>query len=585
VRKALALALAAAVCCAFLPALRNGFVWDDNQYVLKNPHVLAGPTAADLRWALTAFEQGNWHPLTWFSHQLDVRLFGLRPRGHHAVNILLHAANALLLFGLLERLTGARWRSLLVAALFALHPLRVESVAWVAERKDLLSSLFALLAAGAHARFARRPGRARAAATVLLFAAALASKAMVVTLPFVLLLLDFWPLGRLTRASWRRPLLEKLPLFALSAAASAVAYLAQSRAGYTSDYPVAARLGNAVVGYLRYLGRTFLPTDLAAFYPHAMRALPLWQTLGSLLALAAATFLVIRHLRSRPYLATGWLWYLGTLVPVIGLVQVGQQAIADRYTYLPGVGVALALVWAGGDLARARPFLRLPLAGAAAAALLALAAATFVQVGYWKDPVSLYTRAIEAVPGNWLAHYNLGVHYRNAGRDDLAEEHYRASLRYRGDYAFALNNLGMILAERGETAQAVALYEAAIRSLPGYDDPYNNLGAAFVRLARPREAETCYRAALRLSPASAEARHNLAVLLLDQGRWAEAAAELDEALRLDPGAGWAHKGLGVILARRGRYPEAAAQLREAVRLDPGDRESRANLEAILPLLR
>jgi Flp pilus assembly protein TadD len=571
------LLLAALVLVVFLPALRNGFVWDDQQYVLENPHVTGGLTAGNLRWALTSFLAGNWHPLTWASHMLDVRLFGLAAWGHHLTNVLLHLANTLLLYLLLRGLTGAAGRSLLVAALFAVHPLHVESVAWVAERKDVLSTLLGLLALGAYLRYARRPSPGRYGAVVALFAAGLTAKPMLVTLPFLLLLLDAWPLGRLGRASWRGPLLEKLPLLALSAASSVVTFRAQVSAGAYSPYTLPARLTNAVVAYGRYLGKTFAPVGLSAYYPHAEETLPLGLTAGTLLGLCLATALVVLVRHRRPWLAVGWFWFAGTLVPVIGLVQVGQQAIADRYTYVPLIGVFIAAAWSLGEAAARRPAWRPALVAVPALAVAALSVASIVQLRTWRDSVALYTRAIEVTPGNWLAHFNLGVHYQEQGREEEAAAHYRAALETKPYYEKALNNLGTIAAEQGRSTEAVTWYRAALEAKPEFPDALGNLGAELVKQGRFGEAEALLRQALGKSPDFYEARMNLAELLLRQGRWPESVVEFAGAVRLRPDAARARKGYGVALARLGRYGEAIGQFQEALRLDPADADSRANL--------
>jgi len=580
----LALLLMVAVAGTFRPILDNGYVWDDKQYIQNNRHVTGGVTGENLRWAFTSFEAGNWHPLTWVSHMLDAEVFGPGPRGPHLVNLLLHGANSVLLLALLLRMTGALWRSFLVAALFAVHPLHVESVAWAAERKDLLSACLGLLAICAYLRHASRPGRLQALAVLLLFAAGLAAKPMLVTLPCLLLLLDFWPLGRLTACAWRRALLEKVPLLLLVAASCAVTIAAQASAGALSSYDLAARVSNALVSYARYLVDAVAPCSLAAFYPHPERSWPLWQTLGAGLLLALGTLFVLVQHRRRPFLATGWFWYLGTLVPVIGLLQVGQQARADRYTYLPLTGVFLMVAWGAGELALRRPRWRAPLIVAAAAALIAFSVASSVLATSWKDTVSLFSRAARKAPGNWMAHYNLGVHYQESGQPDAAIEHYRAAIAARGDYDKALNNLGVLVAARGDSAAAMAYYRTAIEASPGYAEAYHNLGAELVKQLRPAEAEIQFRQALRLEPASLETHLNLAALLARQRRWVEAAAEYAAALQIGRDSAVARNGLGVCLAGQARFEEALVQFREALRIDPGNADAQKNSARALALL-
>jgi hypothetical protein len=421
-------ALALLTLAVWLPALRNGFVnLDDGFYVYGNPHVRPGITRAGLAWALTANVASNWHPLTLLSHMLDCRLFGLEPAGHHATSLLLHLANTLLLFAVLRGMTGAPVRSALVAALFAVHPLHVESVAWIAERKDVLSALFWILAMGAWARYARLPSPGRYLLVALLMALGLAAKPMVVTLPFALLLLDVWPLAR-RHLGWRRLAAEKLPLLALSAAAGLVTLrYQQGSLAPPGSVPWSLRAANALVSSTDYLGKLLLPRNLAVFYPLPL-AIPAWKAAAAALLLLLLTALAAWRARREPWLLIGWLWFLGTLVPVIGLVQVGRQAMADRYTYLPSIGLFLAIVWGAAGLAgKRRPLL----ATAAAAVLLALAAVTRAQIGFWADSVILYRHALAVTSDNYLAH--LGLAKALTGRKDWAgaAEQYQAVLALR----------------------------------------------------------------------------------------------------------------------------------------------------------
>lgn len=548
-RFALALLLAATL-IAYLPVLGNGFVWDDRQYIVDNPRVTGGLTVENFRWSLTAFRGGNWHPLTWVSHMLDASLFGPGPLGPHLVNVLLHLANTALLFNLVFRLTGTAWRSLFIAALFALHPLHVESVAWAAERKDVLSTLFGLLAADWYVRYVRAPSRTRYLALAILFALSLAAKPMLVTLPFVLLLLDFWPLGRLRLAAWRGPAFEKLPLLGLSIAASVLAGLAQASSGAIGGDPLPVRISNAAVAYLVYIGKMIAPTNLAVFYPQPRLGWPPWQVAAAMAALGVMTVFALNLWYRRPWLGVGWLWYAGTLVPVIGLVQVGKQAMADRYTYVPAIGIFIILAWGFSELAARRPGWRPALTVAAVAAPLILAGLTARQVFFWRGPESLFTHAAAATQGNWLAHYNLGVHYQELGRTEEAIRNYRLSLEARDDNDRTLVNLGILLANRGESKEAVALFAAAIQVNPGAMAAYINLGKEYMRLGKDREAESLFRQAARLHQGAFEPRFALGTLMLRQQRWAEAATHFGEAVRLNPGSSAARDGLRNALARQ-----------------------------------
>jgi tetratricopeptide (TPR) repeat protein len=473
---------------ALLPYLRvagNGFVFDDFGYVLENERVRAGLTVENVRWAFTAFEMANWHPLTWLSHLADVSLFDIDAGRHHLVSLALHAVNTLLLCLALLRLTGARWRSFTVAALFAVHPLHVESVAWIAERKDLLSALFFLLALVAYDGYARRPSLPRYLGLCGWFCLALLAKPMVVTLPFVLLLLDSWPLGRggVGGRSFAALLLEKVPLFALSAASAVVTVLAQRQGeaiGTLQSYSAVVRLENAAVSYARYLGKTLWPSPLSAFYRHPGGAIPAVQVGGALLLLLAATALALALARRRGYVPVGWLWFGGMLVPVIGILQVGSQAMADRYTYLPLVGVFLLLAWGGADLAARLRFPRGGLALAVAAALAALMAISWRQVGYWRDDIALFGHAVAVDPDNGLARNNLGHALNKRWRFREAEEQFREALRVYPDFYDALNNLGLVLSNLGRPREAIPVLQHAIRVKPRAAEAYVTLGLVFV---------------------------------------------------------------------------------------------------------
>jgi Flp pilus assembly protein TadD len=583
-RLAAALALAAAVVAVFWPLFSAEFVnYDDPQYVARNPHLREGFTAASLRWAFTAGYAANWHPLTWMSHLLDWTLFGPRAGGHHAVSVILHAANAVLLFLLLERLTAARWRSAVAAALFAVHPLRVESVAWISERKDVLSTLLGLSALLAYAGYARRPSPGRMVGVAALLAAGLAAKPMLVTLPFVMLLLDAWPLRRLRleRASWPAvgPLLaEKTPLFALAAVSAAVTYLVQRSAEAMTlseriGFPL--RAGNAVLSYGAYLRDTAWPAGLAVFYPHPGKSLALAAVAGSAVLLAALTAAAVRLRRSHPYLLVGWLWYLVTLVPVIGLVQVGSQGRADRYTYLPLVGIFVALAWGCGDaldaLARRRGAkVSAPVSSARLWPLLAalpfLAAAAHVQAATWSDSVALWTHALSATGPNAEAQVNLANALAERGRTDAALSGYREALRTSPSHPDALNGLGLILLGRGQTGDALPLLEKAVAMRPSFAGAHSNLAVALAKAGRRDEALRHAVTAARLEPDLPEARANAGALLLRAGRADEAIFELEAACRLDPASAGAHADLAAGYYLAGRYAEAWKEVALARRL-------------------
>ena len=450
--------------------LRNGFIaeYDDDEYILKNPRVRAGLTTAGAAWAFTSVGYAaNWHPLTWLSHMADVELFGLEPRWHHLVSVLIHGANTALLFLLLRALTGRGLRSAFVAALFALHPLHVQSVAWAAERKDVLSTLFFFLTAGAYLRYLRRPGPLRYAALPAAYVLGLLAKPMLVSLPLVLLLLDFWPLGRLRATgaggNRRRPpvaplLLEKLPLALLAAGSAALTLVAQQRAGGVStleQLPFAARAGNAAVALLQYVGLMLWPAKLAVLYPHPGLNLPLWQAAGAALLVAGATAAAVLLARRFPWGLTGWAWYLVTLGPVIGIVQVGTQAVADRYTYVPLVGLFLAASWGAAGFAASRRIPRALLAAPALLLLALLAALTARETRHWENGVALFSRAVAVTRDNPVARVNLGNALARSGRKKEAAAQYAEALRLSPSYPEAHANLGRVLAETGQLPEAL----------------------------------------------------------------------------------------------------------------------------------
>ncbi len=502
------------VVASYAQAFALGFVnFDDPRYVYQNPTVLRGVTADGLVWAFSGFHVANWHPLTWLSHMLDVELFGTAPAGHHAVSVGLHAANTVLLFLVLLGATGRAWRSALAAALFAVHPLHVESVAWISERKDVLSTFFWLAGTLAYVAYARRPTLRRMTAVAVALALGLLSKPMVVTFPFTLLLLDFWPLGRLRTGEpaspmrgWWPLVREKLPLFALSAASCVLTVLAQAggRAVSAEDVlPVGDRIANALWSYVAYLGQAAWPAGLAAVYPHpafTVAGFPAWKAIAAAVVLAAVSAVVVWQRRRRPYLLFGWLWYLGTLVPVIGLVQVGLQARADRYTYVPLIGIFVAVAWLAADVAERSRVARRAIPVVAGAVVLASAAAAWVQTGYWRDSFSLFGHALQVTHDNSLALRNLGAAYHDARRDDLA----------------------------------VAALEESVRLMPLDAHAWMDLALSHSNLGQHERAAECFQKALRMKPDDAFIWFNLGVSYAMQGRWDEAAQTLARLQQLSP---------------------------------------------------
>jgi tetratricopeptide (TPR) repeat protein len=694
VRLAIGGLLAAATLAVYVQAAGFEFVlFDDPLYVTQNALVRRGLTLDGVARLFTAAYAGNWHPLTGISHMLDCTLFGLEPAGHHLTSVALHAANAVVLFAVLAAATGAPWRSAFVAALFALHPLHVESVAWVSARKDVLSAFFGFAALGAYGSYARRGGTARYLLTAMLLGCGLLSKPMLVTFPFVFLLWDYWPLGRLRwgrssrtsqsdsvepvepdgsqsgqsrqpavgdgaaaldssslserfptpgedleksrepvpetaagvrPASLSRVLLEKLPFLALAAASSAATLMVQAGTGAVSslaEVPLGARLANAVLSYARYLDKMVWPRDLSPVYPHPNlpggTPLEPWHVAAAALVLLALT--VAAWVSRRPYALVGWLWYLGTLVPVIGLVQVGGQAMADRYTYISLVGPFIVVGWGAGELLAARTASRWRrmVVPAAVAALLALSAVSGAQARHWRDSIALASQALRVAPRSPHMHINLGIalqetgrieeaiaHYREAtrlapdfvqglnnlgnalevqGRSDEAIAHYRRALALEPDFAKARANLGRVLVAAGDTAGAVEHLEIAVRLAPDHHLAWERLGFALASRGRPAEAIIAHRRALSLQPDFPEAHNNLGIALQATGRFDEAVEHFRRALALRPDFASAHNNLGIELQRRGDVDGAVRHYREALRSDPGNAKAHNNLAIALQL--
>jgi tetratricopeptide (TPR) repeat protein len=563
--------------------------YDDPLYVTGNPQVRGGLTWHGVVWAFTSAHDSNWIPLTWLSHMLDCQLFGLASGAHHLSNVALHGFGALLLFGLLRRMTGARWRSAFVALAFALHPLHVESVAWVAERKDVLSAALFFPTLWAYVEYTRRPSRAKYLLVFLLFCCALMAKPMVVTLPFVALLLDFWPLRRKPAVGL---ILEKLPLFALAVGASVVTYLVQEHAGAVSSIsqvPLAARLQNALVCYLTYLGNFVWPARLAVFYPYSIP--PVWAWMMAGFALAAVTVLVLRARDRHPYAAVGWLWYVGTLAPVIGLVQAGSQSRADRYTYLPMVGISIVLAWGATEAVGRWRWGRPALAVSMVAVCSAWAVAAWFNVGNWQNSISLFRHAIQVTNENYVAYNNLAVAERQAGEFDEAVSSFQSVVRIQPQDAQARDNLGEALMAAGRVDEAVPHFEEAVRLQPGSAKAQYGLGGVLVEQGRFQEALPHLQQALPQlaeavgnNPGDPDLRYNLGTLLGMMGRADEAIVQFAEAVRLQPGDPEAHFNLGTALASRNRLEEARDEFAAAVRLRPDYVNARINLERILAAL-
>jgi tetratricopeptide (TPR) repeat protein len=637
---ALGLILVAVTVLIYTPVWENKFiVLDDSDYIVENPHVRSGLTADGIYWAFTTGYGGNWHPLTWISHMVDIQLFGLEPGPHHLVNVVLHSLNALLLFLVMRSATGALWPSFFVAALFAWHPAHVESVAWAAERKDTLSTLFWILTLQAYIRFARTGSRGDYGRTALFLGLGLLCKPMLVTLPFVLLLLDYWPLGRLQlavpakrdrrflnrimdtlRASQDaivERVREKAPFFLLILISSFITLRAQRSVGAMApmeDYGVGLRLANVAVSYARYVGEFIWPADLSVFYPLPDRW-PWYSVAVSLALVGALTWAALRETRRRPWVVVGWFWFVGTLVPVIGLVQVGSQSMADRYTYITHTGLAMIVAWFAAEIIRTRSGARGPLLTWTVIALVAGALATRVQAGYWRNTGTLMNHAIKVTGRNAFAHLNLAYANAAVGGVDDAIRHYRIALTINPNHADipfrvalgwanenrlkdaiqlytvvlervpdhieARYNLGNALLKMGKWDEGVAQYILVLRQKPDFADAHNNLGFALASKQRYPEALLEYNKAIQINTNYADAYNNLAVALDNMDRPEDAAANYAMALKIKPGSAATHDNLAMTLLKLGDAGAAHRNLLEAIRLAPADAKFQYHMGLVL----
>ncbi|MDH7482351.1 MAG: tetratricopeptide repeat protein [Armatimonadota bacterium] len=619
----------------FSPALYNQFVYDDEQYLLQNFHVRQGLTVNGLVWSFKSMYAANWHPLTWIAHMVDCSIYGLKPWGHRLSNLLIHSANAFFLFVLLVRLTGYVWRSAFVAALFAVHPLRLESVIWIAERKDVLSTLFFMLTLLAYARYVKSPTMWTYISMIVLYALGLMSKPMLVTLPLVLLLLDFWPIGRMGFISSsslncfpskiRGLLIEKIPLFILALASSVVTFVAQKSGGAMSALNVSSlpsSVLNAFVSYVGYLFHMFWPARLAIYYPYPELKQLVWKGVLSGLLIIAITAFAFRMARRHPYLAFGWLWYLLTLIPVIGIIQVGGQAMADRYTYIPLIGIFVVVAWgvpklvkfanANGKLAENRneklplhAFPRysvLPITGGLC--LIAFTISTLIQIGYWRDNITLFSRALQISHRNYFAFNALGLALAKKERHDQAIPFYQKALEIAPRYFDAYINLGISLEAKGRLQEAFEQYMLALKINPKSAIVHNNLGVVLAKMGNFSDAKDEFEKAIQLDPTYAAANRNLKRLLrnlaggsamtaedyyrlglalLDQGKLKEAVAQFGKAVQLKPNHSGAWNALGTTLSKLGRLKEAEVCYNKLLEIEPNRPEPHEGLALVLYL--
>ena len=591
------LCLIVAILVSYSQVINFDFVgYDDELYVTENLNVQKGFTAKGLKWAFTTFHSANWHPITWLSHMLDCELYGLNPMGHHCSSLQIHIANTLLLFFILQYMTGALWKSAFVAALFALHPLHVESVAWVAERKDVLSTFFGLLSIAAYYRYVKNPRIINYLLIILFLGLGLMSKPMLVTLPFVFLLLDLWPLKRLKfhknacakaveffgfkailQLVW-----EKIPLFVLVTIVSVLTFIAQQSEGAVKTLEALSlktRIANALISYVIYVAKAIWPINLAVFYPYP-KNLQMWKAAGAGLLLLGAFFLVFRTMKTKPYLLVGWLWYIGTLVPVIGLIQVGEQAMADRYTYIPLIGLFIIVAWGVSDLFKKWHYRKIFLGVSATIILTALTANTYQQLMHWQNGITLFGNAIKVTENNYQAHNNLGTALEPLDLDG-AISHYKEALKIKPDFATAFYNIGNSLAEQGLINEAIDYYLEALRIKPNYAEAHNNLGTALIKKGNYDEAILHFKKALKINSQPIDARNNLANLLFLQGKPDEAISHYNEILEFNPQKTDARNNLANVLSAQGKLDEAVLHYKEALRINPEYAKAHYHLGKIL----
>ncbi len=589
----LSCALFVATLILYFPTFTSAFVnYDDPAYVTANAHVLQGLSWHNIAWSCIATIEANWHPLTWISHMADVQFFGVNPRGHHVVSVVLHAFNVVLLFFVLRRATGQVVRSAVVAALFAVHPLNVECVAWVAERKSLLSMLFLLLALAAYGWYARNRNFARYAVVAVLFALGLAAKPMVVTLPLLLLVWDYWPLHRLaaeseapgTRPSFFKLVAEKIPLFALSAASSWITLYAQRSGGAlgsTDLLPVGQRLANAMYSYAAYLGQGVWPTGLAVFYPHPEGSLAAWKVLAAALLLLIITILAWRYRERHRYLLAGWLWYVVAMIPMIGVVQVGRQAMADRYAYLPFVGLFVMAVWGCAELFAQLKLSRFAQATIAAAVLVVYASMAFLQINYWHNSYTLFSHALAVTSHNGIAEDNLGTALMEMGRPDLAQPHFEAAAELVPQLSTVHYNLGVLQQQQNHPDAARREYELALKYSSDATEAaqtHSNLGFLLLE-SDPQAAIEQFTAALQINPDKQNSLLGRGIAEYRQKNLEAAVADLSRAAQIAPLA-QADFWLGRALEDKGQTQGAASAYAAALQLAPGMTEAQQRLDAL-----
>lgn len=593
----LSITLIAIVLAVYMQVEHHQFLsFDDDVYVTRNPHVTSGITGNNIIWAFTSFHAANWHPITWLSHMLDVQLYGVNPRGHHFTNVIIHTLSSLLLLQFLLRTTASFWKSSFVAALFALHPIHVESVAWVAERKDVLCALFWFITLLCYSEYAKKQKPALYVLSLISFVLGLMTKPMLVTLPVVLLLLDYWPLDRYRHEDQEQKLQkqglgaivlikEKIPFLACSLLSSVVTVYAQHKGGAMDgmkDLSFLDHLENALISYVRYIGKTFWPHDLSVFYPFPS-FFPLWQVISSLFVLLILSATAIKLRRQYPYFFVGWFFFLVTLLPVIGLIQVGIQSMADRYTYIPVIGLFITVAWGVPNLTKGIKNQEAILALFGSLIITASVILTYRQIAYWQDDIVLYRHALNVTTGSYLMHNSYGFALEREGEIDSAIQEYQKAIRLNPVYAKAHNNLGAALVAKGSLDAAIKEYQMALLISPNFAKAHYNLGVAFANKGDLTSAIFEYHEAIRIDPNDSDPHVNLGIAIARKGDLAVAIQEFSEALRINPNDADALNNLGFAFANKGDLDSAIQEFQRALQVNPNNEFARNNLERVILL--
>jgi len=572
--------LITAILISYWPLMYNDFVeFDDQEYITENSNVQKDFSIKSIKWAFTTFHAANWHPVTWLSHMADYRLYGLNAKGHHITSLLLHILNTLLLFQILAKLTNSICKSALVAALFALHPLHVESVAWIAERKDVLSTFFGMLSIAAYIRYVNNLRMPYYFLTFLLLCIGLMAKPMLVTLPFILLLMDFWPLRRFIKTpfpyakkqSFNKLVYEKIPLFIPVIISCVLTFIAQHKAGAVKSldiYPFYIRLANALFAYVKYIYKAIWPDNLAFFYPHAYNYIAMWEIIGVIIVISLAVLISIHAADKHPYFLFGLFFYLITLIPVIGIIQVGSQSMADRYTYIPLTGIFIIIAWAASDFFAKFKYQNIVFTIFSCILIISCIGATNIQVRHWQNSLSLFKHALNVTSNNWKAHHGYGLALYNKNKVEEAIFHYKETIKINPYYARVYNSLGSAVFKKGNIEESIFHYKKALSLNPNSASIYNNLGTVLIKKGNINKAYNCFLKALEINPEKEQIHHNLANAFYVHRKYKKAIFHYKQAIKINPQYTTAHYNLGILFAKQKNIKKAAHHFLKTIKLKP-----------------